>query len=115
MSLLSDDPLSGTEDPSSPIAKSGEGDGEEGTAGVYLGIHNVFATVPQFLATGVSMVVFGVLEPGVSPELGGGVGGVGEEEGKVVRGRLAGTAVCLAIGAVFQVVAAAQSLKMRRG
>lgn len=87
-----------------------------GMAGIYLGIHNIFATIPQFLATFVSMVVFSVLEPGQSPELsaaagaaGSGGGGGGEGEGG-----LSGTAVCLAIGAVFQFVAAAKSLRMRR-
>lgn len=92
-------------------------------AGIYLGIHNIFATIPQFLATFVSMVVFSILEPGQSPELanagGGGMaesgegGGGAEGEGGKTDG-LSGTAVCLAIGAVFQFVAAAKSLRMRR-
>lgn len=74
------------------------------------------------------MVVFSILEPGQSPELangvgggvgGGGGGGVGtvgdsEGEGEGGGGGLSGTAVCLAIGAVFQFVAAAKSLRMRR-
>ena len=81
-------------------------------AGIYLGIHNIFATVPQFLATFISMIVFSILEPGQSPELAAAAGGT--EEKAVVTGGLSGTAVCLAIGAVFQVVAAAQSLRMRR-
>lgn len=97
-------------------------DVDGGMAGIYLGIHNIFATIPQFLATFVSMVVFSVLEPGQSPELsaaaagsgsagGGGAGSGGGGEGE---GGLSGTAVCLAIGAVFQFVAAAKSLRMRR-
>ena len=139
-SLMSDDPLSHghneAESSSSPTtikiphhhrrdldAAAANDDG--GMAGIYLGIHNIFATVPQFLATFISMVVFSILEPGQSPELaaatadaaGGGSeaeASVAAKEGDVVMGRLSGTAVCLAIGAVFQVVAAAQSLRMRR-
>ncbi|KAI5212517.1 sucrose transport protein [Aureobasidium subglaciale] len=38
-------------------------------AGIYLGILNLYTTLPQFIATGISMVVFTVLEPGKSPEL----------------------------------------------
>ena len=147
-SLMSDDPLSPThhdaESSSSPSAikiprqsrrkqldadADDDDDDDGGMAGIYLGIHNIFATVPQFLATFISMIVFSILEPGQSPELaaaaaaaGGGAdneveaspaaGGAGEQV--VLMGRLSGTAVCLAIGAVFQLVAAAKSLRMRR-
>ncbi|KAI4801432.1 S-adenosyl-L-methionine-dependent methyltransferase [Aureobasidium sp. EXF-8846] len=38
-------------------------------AGIYLGILNLYTTLPQFVATGISTVVFTVLEPGKSPEL----------------------------------------------
>lgn len=38
-------------------------------AGVYLGILNLYTTLPQFVGTGISMVVFSILEPGKSPEL----------------------------------------------
>ena len=105
-------------------------DDDDAMAGIYLGIHNIFATVPQFLATFVSMIVFSILEPGQSPELaaggasassssaaaasGGGSGGGDKMAGDLPMNGLSGTAVCLAIGAVFQLVAAAQSLRMRR-
>ena len=133
-SLMSDDPLSlvNNEDPSasspsSPALKIPHHaglDADDCMAGIYLGIHNIFATIPQFLATFISMIVFSILEPGQSPELAAGGGGASsvetpavaddQMEGKRVMGGLSGTAVCLAIGAVFQVVAAAQSLRMRR-
>lgn len=48
------------------------GDGRGGieeTAGVYLGILNLFTTLPQFVGTFVSMIVFRILEPGKDPEL----------------------------------------------
>ncbi|KAI9661649.1 MAG: hypothetical protein M1821_008887 [Bathelium mastoideum] len=43
--------------------------GVEETAGVYLGILNLFTTLPQFVGTFVSMIVFWILEPGKDPEL----------------------------------------------
>ncbi|KZF25981.1 MFS general substrate transporter [Xylona heveae TC161] len=38
-------------------------------AGVYLGILNLFTTLPQFIGTFISTVAFALLEPGKSPEL----------------------------------------------
>ena len=127
MSLMSDDPLSVPEEPPSPIVKSQQSDldADDGMAGIYLGIHNIFATIPQFLATFISMIVFSILEPGQSPELTAGAASSSSSSlpaatdaeqtiGKVVTSGLSGTAVCLAIGAVFQLVAAAQSMRMRK-
>lgn len=124
MSLMSDDPLSIPEEPTSPIVKSQQSDfdADDGMAGIYLGIHNIFATIPQFLATFISMIVFSILEPGQSPELTAGEASSSSPattdaeltKGNFVTSGLSGTAVCLAIGAVFQLVAAAQSMRMRR-
>ena len=87
--------------------------GPEGMAGIYLGIWNIFATIPQFLATFIAMVTFSILEPGTSKELGDGTTG-GEGLDEEVRQRLSGTAVCLAVGALCSFVAAMQSFRMRR-
>ncbi|KAK8246552.1 sucrose transporter [Phyllosticta capitalensis] len=38
-------------------------------SGVYLGILNLFTTIPQFIGTMISWAVFSMLEPGKSPEL----------------------------------------------
>lgn len=126
MSLMADDPLSTPEELSSSTVKTqrqseqSDLDADDGMAGIYLGIHNIFATIPQFLATFVSMIVFSILEPGQSPELAAGgpsspaADGPEQTLGKLATSGLSGTAVCLAIGAVFQLVAAAQSLRMRR-
>lgn len=122
MSLLSDDPLSTTDEVQSPIATSQATnlDADEAMAGIYLGIHNIFATVPQFLATFVSLIVFAILEPGQSPELATGdapssaADGAQRASGQLTKSGLSGTAVCLAIGAVFQLGAAAQSFRMRK-
>ncbi|MCJ1400260.1 hypothetical protein MMC11_003464 [Xylographa trunciseda] len=86
--------------------------GTEGMAGIYLGIWNIFATIPQFLATFIAMITFSVLEPGRSRELGDGPGAEGPDEG--ARRGLSGTAVCLAVGALCSFVAATQSFRMRR-
>ena len=84
-------------------------------AGVYLGIWNIFATIPQFIATFISMIAFSILEPGRSPELS--QGGDGAGEGGPVTGfkaqGLSGTAVCLAIGAVCSFVAAWRTFALR--
>ena len=123
MSLMSDDPLSAQEELSSPtvkIQRQSDFDTDDGMAGIYLGIHNIFATIPQFLATFVSMIVFSILEPGQSPELAAGgpsspaADGPEQTSRKLAASGLSGTAVCLAIGAVLQLVAAAQSFRMRR-
>lgn len=38
-------------------------------SGVYFGILNIYTTIPQFIGTFMSTVIFAVLEPGKSPEL----------------------------------------------
>lgn len=38
-------------------------------SGIYFGILNIYSTIPQFISTLMSTVVFAVLEPGKSPEL----------------------------------------------
>ena len=103
--------LSRTSSDSEPPAADATG-GSEGMAGIYLGIWNIFATIPQFLATFIAMITFSILEPGASQELSDGAGGEAPEEG--VRHGLSGTAVCLAVGALCSFVAAMQSFRMRR-
>jgi solute carrier family 45 protein 1/2/4 len=38
-------------------------------SGIYLGILNIYTTLPQFVGTAISWIVFSILEPGKSPEL----------------------------------------------
>lgn len=47
--------------PSSPRAAQGKSTADK--AGVILGIHNVFVVLPQFLVTGLSSVIFSIMEP----------------------------------------------------
>lgn len=50
-------------DSTTPSTSTGE------LSGIYLGILNVYTTLPQFVGTFISFIVFSILEPGKSPEL----------------------------------------------
>lgn len=65
-------------------------------AGVYLGILNIFTTMPQFVGTGISTVVFAILEPGKSPEL----AHDSPKEEHHAKDGVSGIGVCLFVGAV---------------
>ena len=83
-----------------PSASTGE------LAGIYLGVLNVFTTLPQFMATFISMVVFYIMEPGTSPEL--------HDGGSVAP--VSGTnaiSVCLAIGAISSIGAGLACRRLR--
>ena len=99
--------------PNNVIEKDG---GRLGTAGVYLGIWNVYATISQFLATLIAMVTFSILEPGKSPELAGDGGDEtkGDQHARIAVHGLSGTAVCLAIGAVCSLVAALRTFRLQK-
>ncbi|KAI4202467.1 MAG: hypothetical protein LQ350_002550 [Teloschistes chrysophthalmus] len=87
------------------------------TAGIYLGILNLFCTLPQFLATFISTIVFQILEPGKHPELHKGADVDGEGKDDVVKKVTEGPnaiAVCLFIGAASAVGAAYATARMKR-
>ncbi|KAK5003405.1 hypothetical protein LTR28_010212, partial [Elasticomyces elasticus] len=84
--------------PSSESSPSSPGE----LAGIYLGILNLFTTLPQFIASGISTVVFSVLEPGKSPEL---AKDAHPDEHHSTDG-VNGISVCLFVGALSSVVAA---------
>ncbi|GAP86179.1 putative sucrose transporter [Rosellinia necatrix] len=79
-------------------AKSSSG-GEP--SGVYFGILNIYTTIPQFIGTIISTVVFSILEPGKSPEL---AHGAHPDESHQTDGPN-GVAVCLFIGALSAIAA----------
>lgn len=89
--------------------ESGGSTGE--TAGVYLGILNLFTTLPQFVGTFISMIVFSILEPGKSPELH--EDGTADDLQKAKDGPNA-IAICLFIGAISAVGAAYATMKMKK-
>ncbi|KAF1813377.1 MFS general substrate transporter [Eremomyces bilateralis CBS 781.70] len=95
--------------PSRSTVDAGEnGPGE--LTGVYLGILNIFTTLPQFLGTFLSWIVFSILEPGKSPELDK---QAGPDEQNSTDGPNA-IAVCLFIGGLAAFGAAHMTRRLRR-
>jgi solute carrier family 45 protein 1/2/4 len=86
-----------------PIESTGE------LAGLYLGVLNIYVTLPQFVSTLISTIVFAIFEPGKSPEL---------SEGDSVDGKPKtgpnGIAICFFIGALSALVSAHLTNKLRR-
>jgi solute carrier family 45 protein 1/2/4 len=89
---------SGLLEDAEPQSSAASGD----TAGIYLGLLNVYTTLPQFIGTFISWIVFSILEPGKSPEL---AKEAHPDEHHGTDGWNA-IAVCLFIGALAAVVAA---------
>jgi solute carrier family 45 protein 1/2/4 len=75
------------------------------TAGIYLGILNLYTTLPQFVGTFISMCVFAILEPGKHAELAG-EGEAGAGSGTEKAEGVNAIAVCLFIGALSSIGAA---------
>lgn len=95
--------------PTSPARHDGAPPATGQLAGVYLGILNLYTTLPQFIATGISTVVFTVLEQGKSPEL---AQDAHPDEHHSTDG-FNGIAVCLFIGAVASVGAAFATQRLK--
>lgn len=90
----------GTED---VVASTGE------LSGIYFGILNIYTTLPQFVGTFISMIVFSILEPGKSPEL---AHDADPEEHHGTDGPNA-IAVCLFIGALSTLGAAYATRRLK--
>lgn len=78
-------------------------------SGVYFGILNIYTTLPQFIGTFISMIVFGILEPGKSPEL----SDAHPSEHHSTDGPNA-ISVCLVIGAFSMVGAAYATRRLKK-
>lgn len=83
---------------------------DKGTSGTYLGVMIIFNTLPQFLGTLVSWIVFSVLEPGKSPEL---AKDAHPDEHHSTDGPNA-IGVCLFLGALSAVGASYATNKLRK-
>ncbi|MCJ1349298.1 hypothetical protein MMC31_007534 [Peltigera leucophlebia] len=83
------------------------------TAGVYLGIHNLFTTLPQFVGTFISMLVFSILEPGKS-ELLHDVPEADAENLAAIKNAPNAISVCMFIGALSAIGAAYATKRMKR-
>ncbi|WZH39810.1 major facilitator superfamily domain-containing protein [Fusarium acuminatum] len=76
-------------------------------SGIYFGILNIYTTLPQFVGTFISTIVFNILEPGKSPELAGDAEKPPDPDGPNA------IAVCLFIGAISSLVAAYVTRKLK--
>ncbi|MCJ1306421.1 hypothetical protein MMC25_000063 [Agyrium rufum] len=130
-------PTSGTPQPIPPVSKfddekptAGPGNAESSgeMAGIYLGMLNVFSTLPQFVGTFISMVVFSLLEPGKEVEEStkdvtdaadaGAAGGEGLAKSQLHKATaqtegVNAIAICLFIGGLSSLVAAWATVKLR--
>ncbi|KAH6869753.1 major facilitator superfamily domain-containing protein [Thelonectria olida] len=76
-------------------------------SGIYFGILNIYTTLPQFVGTFISTIVFAILEPGTNPDL-----SEDDKEHADPKG-LNAIAVCLFIGAMGTLVAAHMTRKLK--
>lgn len=83
------------------------------TAGVYLGIHNLFTTLPQFVGTFISMIVFSILEPGKS-ELLHDLPDGNAEKLALIRNAPNAISVCMFIGAMSAIGATYATKRMKK-
>ncbi|KAK4101716.1 hypothetical protein N658DRAFT_448877 [Parathielavia hyrcaniae] len=91
-------------------SSGGHGHGSTGElSGIYFGILNIYVTIPQFLSTVLTGVVFAVLEPGKSPEL---ATEAHPSEHSDTSGPNA-IAVCMFLGAFSSLMAAWSTRKLR--
>ena len=83
--------------------------------GIIIGVWNISATIPQFIASFIAMIAFSILEPGKSPELAG-VSGLKPSQDSIKKRfhGLSGTAACLAIGAVCSLIAGLRTMRLRK-
>lgn len=82
-------------------------------AGIYLGILNLFATMPQFISTFMSSIVFAILEPGKSPELSKGAPPPPPPDKQHPTDGPNAIAVCLFMGALAALGAAYATTRLR--
>lgn len=93
----------GPDNANGPSSSTGE------LSGIYFGILNIFTTLPQFVGTFISTLVFAILEPGKSPEL---AQHANPDEHASTGGPNA-IAVCLFIGAMSTFYAAYATRKLK--
>ena len=76
-------------------------------SGVYFGILNIYTTIPQFIGSFISTIVFSILEPGPSPEL------ASDTPKEADTGGPNPIAICLFIGAMCTFVASFATRRLR--
>ncbi|KAH8591380.1 sucrose transporter [Bisporella sp. PMI_857] len=101
--------LSSPSTPFTPSLRAPLEDASSGElAGLYFGILNIYNTLPQFIGTFISMIVFAILEPGKSPEL----SDAHPSEHHSTGGPNA-ISVCLFIGAISSIGAAYATKRLK--
>lgn len=96
-----------------------DGDSTGELAGVYLGVLNVYTTLPQFVGTFISWIVFSLLEPKSTGSAADGTegnenaGGSESTLGKKLDG-VNSIAVCLFVGALCAVIAAEATRRLKK-
>lgn len=78
-------------------------------SGIYFGILNIFTTLPQFVGTFISTLVFAIVEPGKSPEL----AQHAHPDEHASTGGPNAIAICLFIGAMSTFYAAFATRKLK--
>ncbi|KAJ5884912.1 hypothetical protein N7495_009422 [Penicillium taxi] len=81
-------------------------------AGIYLGVLNVYTTLPQFVGTFISWIVFSILEPGAQPAKEGGEPS-DTQWMNLDKDKPNAIAVCLFIGAISALVAAEATRRLK--
>ncbi|KAI1934609.1 hypothetical protein LOZ58_004621 [Ophidiomyces ophidiicola] len=95
------------------IASTGE------LAGIYLGVLNVYTTLPQFVGTFISWIVFSIFEPGTPPTEGPPAPNNEHSKSKAAQWLNLdtegpnGIAVCLFIGAISAMIAAEATRRLK--
>ncbi|KAI3108759.1 hypothetical protein CBS147331_5551 [Penicillium roqueforti] len=92
------------EDRASNIPSTGE------LAGIYLGVLNVYTTLPQFVGTFISWIVFSLLEPGAEPAADN---SSDTQWMNLDKERYNAISICLFIGAISALVAAEATRRLR--
>jgi solute carrier family 45 protein 1/2/4 len=92
-----------------PLEEKGDNSSTGELSGLYFGILNIYTTIPQFIGTFISMIVFAILEPGKSPEL---AHDADPSEHHATDGVNA-IAVCLCIGSLCTIGAAFATRRLR--
>ncbi|OQE24129.1 hypothetical protein PENFLA_c010G06068 [Penicillium flavigenum] len=78
-------------------------------AGIYLGVLNVYTTLPQFVGTFISWIVFSILEPGEEPTN----SNSDTQWMNLDKDRYNAISICLFIGAISALVAAEATRRLR--
>ncbi|KOS45046.1 hypothetical protein ACN38_g4009 [Penicillium nordicum] len=78
-------------------------------AGIYLGVLNVYTTLPQFVGTFISWIVFSILEPGPEPTSDDN----SDSWMNLDKDRYNAISICLFIGAISALVAAEATRRLR--